>query len=58
MKKMKREEWKLAIMTVLAYGGMGEALVPTTGKNVGLLNNTDSGGLGRTIGLFFTYLRG
>jgi|LakMenEpi03Aug12_release.lakeMendotaPanAssembly.Ray.scaffolds.fasta_scaffold3999833_1 hypothetical protein len=40
MKKMKREEQKVAIMTVLAYGGMGEALVQTTGKNVGLFNNT------------------
>jgi len=54
---MKRDEREVAIITVLVDGGIGEALVPTTEKNVVLFNNTDSGELDQPIGLFITDLR-
>jgi hypothetical protein len=38
-------------MTMLADGGMGEELFPTTGKNVSLFNTTESGALDQTNGL-------
>ncbi len=38
MRKMKREEREVAIMTVFADGGIGEELVPTTEKKRGLVH--------------------
>ncbi len=42
---MKRQEMEVAIMTMLADGGMGEELAPTTEKNEVLFNSNESGAL-------------
>ncbi len=57
MRKMKREKREVDVMTVLADGGMGEGLVPTTEKNVVLFYSNESGALDQTNGLVITGLR-